>query len=151
MPVFVSIEGARRLEELSRRLKAEGRGETQRHLREQIQEAGGPVLRDLRRAVMKVKIISSRGGKSEPRLSTGLRARTSRATMISHTRHGIRIRVSERRFGDYGVTLPRYLDSSLPRWQRWRHPVFWPGPIGTAPAKRVVQQRGQPWFFTTIT
>lgn len=151
MPIWVSVQGGEELRELSRKLKAQGRGDLQKKLRRNIREAGKPVVADMRSAVMGVKVTSSKGGTARPDRSTGLRARTARAIGISQTRKGIRIRVSANKFGPYGVTLPRYLDADAgPRWKRWRSPIFWPGPIGTAPAKRVKQQMGSPYFFSTI-
>lgn len=151
MPVWVSVQGAEELQKLSRRLKEQGRGDLQKKLRRNIREAGKPVVTDMRGAAMGVKVTSTKGGTARPDRSTGLRARTARAIGISQTRKGIRIRVSAKRFGPYGVTLPRYLDADAgPRWKRWRSPIFWPGPIGSAPASRVKQQTGSPYFFSTI-
>lgn len=140
------------LQELRRRMKAAGRVDLASKMRRQIKQAGDPVVAEIRGAVMQVQVTSSRGGQGHPKRSTNLRARVAAATGISQTQKGIRIRVSANRVDpQYGVTLPRYLDASLGgRWVRWRHPIFWPGPIGTAPARRVTQQKGSPYFFDTI-
>lgn len=148
--VSVRVQGGQQLKTLTAQLKASGRVDLQRNLRREIREAGRLVVGQLRGAVMAVKVTSTKGGTTPPVRSTGLRLRTARAVGISTTRKGVKIRVSAQRFGPYGVTLPRYLDADLKRWVRWRHPVFHPGPIGTAPPRRVVQQKGQPYFFRTI-
>lgn len=149
-PIFVSIEGARQMKELSARLKKADRNDLYKKLRRNFKEAGRPTVAKIRQAAMDVKVTSEKGGTVRPVRSTGLRARAARATGLSVTKRGIRIVVSAKKFGPYGVTLPRYLDADLRRWKRWRSPIFWPGPISTAPPTRVKQQLGQPYFFVTI-
>lgn len=160
-----STKGARELQRLAVQIKeAGGDGSMLRRFRREIREAGAPCVADLRAAVMAVKVTrgvdehSRRwdGGrfvlrddlpKRKPgrwgRRSTGLRARVSGAVGISQTRKGVRIRVSAQRVGDYGNTLPRYLDGSLPKSKNWRHPLFGNREIW-------VTQHGSPWFFNTI-
>lgn len=159
--IIISNEGARDLRMLGERIKQAGRTDLRKKMRKNIRDAGQPVVADLRRAVMGVKV--TRG--NDPYLrrtqetgvaprrstdrwgprSTGLRMRTARALTLSQTRKGIRIQVSARKFGDYGVTLPRYLDTEAsPRWKRWRHPVFGDPDVW-------VEQSGSPWFFVTFS
>ncbi len=142
LPIFVSVHGANRLKTLSRDLKAAGAGDLRRELRKEIRQAGKPVVADVRRAVMAVNVSSSRGGTARPDRSTGLRARVARATGLSVTARGIRIRVSGRRLGK-DAKLAKYLDASLGRYTRWRHPVF-------GNRKVWAEQKGQPFFFVTI-
>lgn len=154
-PIFVAVEGAQELKALRARLKAAKRVDLQRKLREKIKDAGNPVVKDIRAAVMDLKVtrgsdpyarrsqsVGNPGPGSDKR-STGLRARTARAVGISQTRKGIRIKVSAKKFGDYGVTLPRRMDAELPRWRRWRHPAFGNMEVW-------VEQRGSNWFLSTI-
>lgn len=167
--IIIAAEGAHELRKLGERIKEAGRDDLRRKMRKNIRKAGQPVIADLRRAVMGVNVTRSldtysrrweggAGGRfvfredlKPPRegrwgrRSTGLRARTARALTLSQTRKGVRIQVSARKFGDYGVTLPRYLDTEAsPRWKRWRHPVFGNQDVW-------VEQRGEPWFFVTFS
>lgn len=150
LPIFVSVQGAQQLEALSRRLKDAGRGDLQKQLRREIREAGKPVIADIRQAVMNVDVKSTPGGVAPPDRSTNLRARTAAATGLSVTQRGIRIRVRGAKVDPRYPSLVKYLDGSFGKYGRWRHPVFWPGRIGTAPANRVVQQSGEAYFFVTI-
>lgn len=166
--VILSAQGATELHKLGKRLKEAGRDDLRRKMRKHIRQAGKPVVADMKRAVLGVNVTRSlddysrrweggTGGRfvlredlSGPRegrfgrRTTGLRARTANALRVSQTRKGIRILVSAQRFGDYGLTLPRYLDTEAgPRWKRWRHPVFGDREVW-------VEQRGEPWFFVTF-
>lgn len=142
LPIFVSVEGARQLKDLNRRLKDAGRGDLRKQLRAEIKDAGRPVLTDMRRAVMAVDVSSTKGGRARPSRSTNLRARTAKATKLSVTQTGIRIRTDGKRVDPAYPSLPKYLDASLGRYDRWRHPVFGNPNVWT-------QQKGQPWFFVT--
>lgn len=158
--ILVRAEGGRELQNLNKRMRNAGDGkELRKRLRTEIREAGEPAVRDLQAAVMRVNVTSSRGGMAKPNRSTGLRRRVAKATGISVTSAGIRIKVSPKKVSrgrssstgkTYGETLPKYLDATLGRYDRWRHPVFFAGSISEAPSRRVVQQRGQPWFFITL-
>lgn len=150
MPITADVQGFQRLQELRARIKEAGDSGMNRKFRSNVRKAGQPVVANLQAKVMTVKVTSSRGGKAPPDRSTGLRARTASTIKISQTRNGIRIVVSAKKFGLYGVTLPRYLDAELAKWTRWRYPVFWKGQMGTAPSSRIKQQTGQHWFFATI-
>lgn len=160
MPIWVSVQGAQQMRELSARLKEAGRGDLQKQLRKRIKDAGQPVVRDLQGAVMRVRVTRGadpfarrtqetgvaprRSTARWGRRSTALRARTAKATGISMTRRGIRIVVSARKLGDYGTTLPKYLDGTIRGYKNWRHPVF--GDENTW-----VTQHGSAYFFNTIT
>lgn len=157
--VVLSAQGATELHKLGKRLKEAGRDDLRRKMRKHIRQAGKPVVADMKRAVLGVNVTRGddpyRRRTEEtgiaPRRSTdrwgprttGLRARTGHALGISQTRKGIRILVSAQRFGDYGLTLPRYLDGSLRNFRRWRHPVFGNREVW-------VTQHGDPWFFVTF-
>lgn len=139
-----TVGGASELEELSRRLKDQRRGDLQKKLRSNITKAARPVQGQLRAAARSVQVRSSKGGQVRPDTSTGLRARVARAVRISVTRKGVRFVVSASQVDpQYGASLPRYLDGELPRYRRWRHPVF-------GDAETWAMQFGSPWFFRTI-
>lgn len=132
------------VDRLLRRLKEEGRGDLVRRMRRNIRVAGRPVVADLRRAALGVRVTSGRGGSVPPDRSTGLRARVAAAVTISTTKRGVRIRVPAGRVGEHGRSLPRYLDAELNNYKRWRHPVF------GHRERPWVEQRGSPYFFVTI-
>lgn len=142
IPVFVSVDGAQRLKKLSKELKDAGRKDLRTQLRREIKDAGKPVVADVKRAALAVDVSSSQGGTARPDKSTGLRARVAKATGLSITARGIRIRVSGKKMGDQ-KNLAKYLDASLGRYTRWRHPVF-------GNRNNWVEQRGDPFFFATI-
>lgn len=141
VPILVSVQGAKRLDRLSKNLKQAGRRDLQRELRREIRAEGKPVVTELRRAVMGVDVSSSEGGTAPPDTSTGLRAKVAKATGLSVTAKGIRFRVSGKRLGDFPGAA-KYLEA-VGRYARWRHPVF-----GNRDAW--VEQSGEPWFYPTI-
>lgn len=143
MSISLNVDGQRSFRELSRDLAAAGRGDLRKRLRQEIRAAGRPVVADVRRAALGSGFRSSRGGHAYPDRSTNLRKRIAAATQVSVTKRGIRIKVNARKVGEYGASLPRYLDATLPRNQRLRHPVFGNRDVWT-------QQRGQGFFFATI-
>lgn len=149
MPIDVSAKGAAELGALSRRLKDAGRGDLQTQLRREIRQEGKPVITDLKRAVMAVDVSSSQGGHARPDRSTNLRQRTAKATGLSVTKGGIRIRTRAKRVDPEYPSLVKYLDASLGKYDRWRHPVFGTSKRGTFTGPWT-QQRGDPWFFTMI-
>lgn len=172
-PILVSVEGSREMKELATRLKKLKREDLRKKLRANLKAAGDPAVQAIRGAAMQVKVTRGLDHHSQVwsdtekrmvrkqglpgpretrwgRRSTNLRLRVARATNVSVTQRGIRIKVSAKKVGDYGVTLPRYLDGSMRRWRRWRHPVFFPGSISEAPPNLVVEQHGSPYFFDTI-
>jgi hypothetical protein len=159
MATWEAVQTGRRLRELEDRLKAAGQrgGKLQRELRRDIKHAGNPVVEHLGAAAMQVtwtrgndpyarrarkKGEASRRPTSRKR-STGLRVRTASAIGIAVTRKGIRIRVSERRFGPYGKSMPRYMDGELRRYRWLRHPVH-------GDMDKWVEFHGKRWFFQTI-
>lgn len=141
--VQVGIRGGEQFREVSRALRKAGRGDLQKNLRRNIRAAARPVEADLRAAVMRVRVTSDKGGAVRPDLSTGLRARTARAIGTSVTQRGVRIKVNEKKIGPYGRSLPRYLDGTIAKYRRWRHPVFGQETVW-------VEQQGSAWFFSTI-
>lgn len=143
MAIEIKVGGIEQFGRLSRDLKRQGRGDLQKQLRNQVRDAGRPVVSDLRAAVRGVQVSSPGGGHQRPDRSTGLRDRVAAATGLSVTQRGVRIKVNEHKVGPYGASLPRYLDASLRRNQRWRHPVFGNRNVWAS-------QQGQPWFFVTM-
>lgn len=143
IPIVMSASGGRQLKELSRRLKDAGRGDLRRELRSNIKDAGKPVVADLQSAVMRVEMKSSRGGVAHPDRSTGLRRRIARATTLSVTANGIRLKVVGRRVDARYPKLAKYTDASIGNYARWRHPVLGNRDVW-------VTQSGSPWWFVTI-
>lgn len=146
-PIFVSVDGAQRLKRLSKDLRGADKA-LRRQLRTEIKSAARPVIADVRQAALNVDVSSSQGGTARPDKSTGLRRAVARATGLSMTTRGIRIRVSSKRLArTHNPRLAKYLDASpFGKYRRWRHPVFgnWDVP---EPAR---QQKGEPFFFVTI-
>lgn len=142
-PIFVSIDGAQKLKRLSKELRGAPK-ELRRELRREIKQAGKPVVTDVRRAARAVNVTSTKGGTARPDKSTGLRDAVARATGLSITSRGIRIKISSKRLAKtHAPNLAKYLDfAPFGKFRRWRHPVF---------GKDVwVQQKGQPFFYVTI-
>lgn len=142
--VQLSVRGHEQFRDLSKRLKTAGEGKKlQRRMRSGIRAAARPAEQDLRAAVTRAQVTSTRGGTAAPDRSTELRARIARAIRTSLTQRGIRVVVDANKVGPYGKSLPRYLDGTLPRYRAWRHPVFgsdvW-----------VEQSSGSAWFFSTM-
>lgn len=141
--ILPSVQGARQLQRLARRFREHGDGaELRRDLRRNLRERAKPVVAEVKAAALRVQVSSTRGGIAYPNRSTGLRARVAKATKLSFARSGVTILVSAKAFGAYGSTLPKYLDSELEGYGRWRHPVFGKD-VWTA-------QKGNPFFFVTI-
>lgn len=157
--VIISAHGGQELRELGRRLKEAGRKDLQKKFRGQVKDAARPVIADIRAAALGINVTRGSDeyvrrtretgvaprrstGRWGPR-STGLRARLAKATTVSQTRKGIRIKVSEKRFGPYGVTLPRRLDATLPKYKKLRHPVFGNPEVW-------VEHIGEPYFLNVI-
>lgn len=141
--IDMSVRGYEQFRELSKALKQAGAGDLQRNLRRNLRAAGRPTEVALRAAVMRVQVTSSRGGTARPDRSTGLRQRVAAAVGTSVTQNGIRVRVNAAKVGPYGRSLPRYLDGSLARYSRWRHPVFGQPTVWS-------EQSGSAWFFATV-
>lgn len=139
--VSISASGGRELKELARRLR---RADLQRHIRNELVDAGRPVVPALRLAVMRVDVQSTRGGRARPDRSTGLRRRVAAATDMSAIRSGIRFQVHSRRVDPRYPQLVGYLNASPPVWP---HPVF---AEGDRSQWEWTRQFGEPWFFVTI-
>lgn len=134
LSVETNIQGAE-FKSLSRRLKEAGNGkDLQKRMRAEIKQAGKPVVQDIANAARAVEVSSSQGGDARPNDSTGLREAVAKATQLSVTQTGVRIRVSGNRFQTLRIrqslrissgskNLPKYLNAS-PGYERWRHPVF---------------------------
>lgn len=106
--------------------------ELQRDLRREIRQAGQPALAAARAAVMAVDMSGGPAG------STGLRARTARATRLQVLATGIRFSVRESQVDPvYGRALVRGLEGAP-----LRHPTFGRRPWTT--------QTGRPWFYVTL-
>lgn len=143
--VRLRTDGEAEFRALAQRLRQAAAGELERKLRRNLRAAGRPVVSDLRAAVMRVNVTSSRGGMAHPSYSRNLRQRIASAIRVSVAFAGIRFAVQGSAVGDgkYGFTLPKYMDGELPMYKNWRHPVF-----GNENVWEV--QYGQPWFFVTI-
>lgn len=143
--VQLAVRGHEQFRDLSKRLKTAGEGKKlQRRMRAGIRAAARPAEQDLRAAVTRAQVTSTRGGTAAPDRSTELRARIARAVRTSLTQRGIRVIVDANKVDPkYGASLPRYLDGSLPRYRAWRHPVF-------GSDAWVEQSSGSAWFFSTM-
>lgn len=145
VPIFVSVQGSEQLKRLSRDLKGAPR-ELRLGLRKQIRDAGKPVVADLRRATLAVDVRAPGGDQlfNTPTHRAGLRSSVARATGLSQTTRGIRIRVSNSLLAKtHPPNLAKYLDGTLNRYRTWRHPVYGNREVW-------VQQFGEPYFFVTI-
>lgn len=156
--VSVLIEGGRRLAEVDNALKAAAEGGLRKELRIGLQRAANPTVKELKAVVLGVQVTALPPGKYRQRKENQrpLRKTVSKALHLKAVplEGWVRIEVANWAFPPGSIenppSLPKYLDSTIGRYDRWRHPVFWPGRMSTAPANRVRQQRGQPWFFVTI-
>lgn len=134
---WMKVHGQEQYRDLSRRLKAAGRGDLQRKLTKTIRKEGDPALRKTQSAFRGVSMTSDGSGSGGG--STGLRARVADATRISILGTGIRIRVHPERVDPaYGRTLSWGVNG-----QYWRHPVYGNREIWRG-------QRGQRVFYESI-
>jgi len=138
--VSLRVQGGLQLHSLVADLKKAERADLSRKMRRNVRTAAKPVIADVRSAVLGIHMSPPRKG---PAGHTGLRARAGNALTTSITGKGVRILVSARKFGDYGTTLPKYMDGEMPGYGRWRHPVYGNTNVWA-------DQKGQPWFFVTI-
>lgn len=151
----VRTEGAQQLTELQARIKQAGDTGMNRKFRKEVREAGSGTVEKIRARLTTLRVTSAtpptrvRKGRHYGPRSSGLRARVARSVGISVTRRGIRIRASARKIGAYGITLPRYLDSTVGRFWRWRYPIFQES-LRAAHHKRVGQLKGAAFFFIVI-
>lgn len=145
-----TVQGEEQFGRLASALEEAARGKLQRRAREQLRVASRPTLAELKQAARSVQVFSPKGGHVPPDYSRLLRERVANATGTRTTLRGVRFIVDGNKVLEpgqepkYGASLPRYLDASLPGYIRWRHPVFGREDIPWE------QQRGQPWFFSTI-
>lgn len=164
--ISISTKGAEEFRALSRRLRQAGRKDLRKKLRVQINDAGRPVLDEVRATVRALPVSSGHGGGTTQRLRfldgtakgkarkagsaavrgrrrrAGLRSSIASATKLQITARGVRFVVNSRRLPVDQRTLPRHLDSP----KGWKHPVFGDWHNGRKP----VHQRGKPYFATTI-
>lgn len=141
--IRIQIQGEQEMRALAQRLRsASTNQDLQKALNRNLRDKGQPVIAELRSAVMGVQVTSTKGGMGKPKYQRGLRARVAKAVRMSIAAKGIRFNVESGRVGAYGAALTKYLDSELPGYKDWRHPVFGRD-IWTV-------QHGQPWFFQTI-
>ena len=143
----MKVSGADRYRKMSRELKkAADRKELQKKLTKSIRAEGGPALAAVKAAWLTVEVTSlppnDRGGHARPDRSTNLRSRVARATTISTTQRGIRIKVNGKRVDAKYPSLPFYLNG-MPRAKPWRHPVFGNREVWVA-------QKGQEVFTPTL-
>ncbi len=151
---------------LARKLREAGRKDLRAKLRERINEAGKPVVDEVRTAVRDLQVTSHGGGGKRRqqyaalqagrrayrrgadvraaaarafKRSTHLRDVIAAATKLQITAKGVRIIVNSSQLPESQQTLPRRLDSP----KGWRHPVF-------GNREYWVDQKGGPWFAETI-
>lgn len=141
--IRIATEGEDNFRKVGAILRSYGDGkEINQQLRTHLRDMGAPIIAELRAAVMGVVVTSKLGGAGRPHRETGLRARVASAVRMSVAYSGINFTVLGSAVGAYGSTLAKYLDSTLPGYKVWRHPVFG--------SDRWESQAGQPWFFDTI-
>lgn len=139
MEIDFAVGGAAHYREVARKLRQAARSDLRKKLRDNIKDAGKPVVAAVRTAVAGVEVESSAGGVAPPDYSRGLRDRIGRATKVSIRANGISIYVSGKQVDSkYGNTLAQGMNAS----GRWRHPTF-----GRKPWQ---SQRGSDFFESTI-
>lgn len=126
MSIHISVDGAFKLRDLSKRLKAAGRGDLRKRLRKGIANAARPVVADVRAAAVRIPAVAPDGT---------LRRDIAKAIVLRNRQSGVTIAVRTSRLGSKAA-LPRLFER-----QTFRHRVFgrdvW------------VNQRGHPWFAPT--
>lgn len=154
--IDIRIRGAKQIRELDRRLLLAARYGLRKKLRDQLKRSGRPVLRDTKRAVMRVKVVGIPNSDKPPRPKSrrnprSLRQHIRNNLQLSYNTRGaahVRFQVKRDAFKWNEHGLPKYLDGTLRGgYNRWRHPIF---EDRDAPKRGWAQQRGQPWFFVTI-
>lgn len=163
----ISATGAVEWRRLSKNLRQAPR-EMRAELRQKIQQAGRPILDDVKAAARSIPVTSSRGGGGLRRaqfhaftaeqsarrtgrdigaaIARGLRKpRSLRANIASAAKlqiraQGIRYIIDSSGLPESQRTLPRHLDSP----KGWRHPVF-------GDRTNWVHQQGKPYFGATIS
>lgn len=129
--VRMGVNGAGDARRLQRRLRAAGAGGLQRELARQLQQAGRPVVRDLRAAAL---ALPAHGGKS-----TGLRRKIAAATRSAPRIGGVRFYIATGQLGGQAA-LPALIHAAA----GWWHPVF-----GRPPSVHQ-DSPAEPWFTTTV-
>jgi len=156
--VSVSAQNVHQYRQLARTLRETGQTDLRKKLRQAINDAGRPVLDEVKERVSTLHVTSSRGGggmqrarfkasrartvKARDRLlrkGRGLRSEISSATKLQITTKGVRFYVNSQLLPADQQSLPRHLDSPT----GWRHPVF-------GNKSNWVSQKGGPWFADTI-
>lgn len=142
--VRIQIGGVNEFRDVARAVRKYAEGdEFYRRVSREIRDTGKPVVDELRDAVMRVNVTSTRDGLGRPKRQTALRARVAAAIRMSVAYKGIRFNVEGARVDEkYGSALAKYLDGELPGYENWRHPIFG--------HDRWTVQHGSPWFFETI-
>jgi hypothetical protein len=156
--ISMAIEGADRYRALAKKLREPAKKKLRADLRAQINEAGKPILDEVRERVRTLPVTSHGGGtaqrrsfnvskarteravKNATKRPAGLRETIAKATKIKITAKGIQFVVASSALPADQVSLPRHLDSA----KGWRHPVF-------GNKSNWVSQKGQPWFASTIS
>jgi hypothetical protein len=128
--VGMGVGGIPNARALQRRLRAAGAGGLQRELARQLQQAGRPVLLELRGEIL---AMPAHGPDS-----TGLRRKIAAATRSSPRVGGVRFYVSDAAMGGQ-YQLPSLIEAGA----GWYHPVFGHQPY--------VYQNSWPWFQRTIS
>src|ERR1041384_958108 len=166
--VSLSAQGYNEYRDLPRKLrKAGSKGkDLRKKLRTNLNEAGKPVVEEVRTTVRNLPVTSRGGGGLRRQQFTafraeesarrrgkdtakaiergmrgehGLRASIARATKLQITARGIRIVVSSAALPPSQQSLPRHLDSP----KGWRHPRF-------GDKEHWYHQQGKPYFASVI-
>lgn len=139
--VAFNVRGGQRLGDISRRLRAAGKGELNRALQRAIRDAAAPVIVELQDAAMRIPDRSTavrRDGRSIRRELRG-------AIRLSATQNGVRLFVDAARLPADSAAMARTFESK----RGWRHPVFARG-TQTRREWTWVRQKGAPWFRPTV-
>lgn len=164
----LSLVGAQEWRQLSRNLRGAANRGMRAALRKRIQDAGRPVLDEVKAAARSIPVTSEGGGGADRRRTfnslqagrraaksgkdigkaaarggrrnAGLRSSVAAATKLQITARGIRFAVDSSNLPESQRSLPRHLDSP----KGWRHPVF-------GNTQNWVHQQGRPYFASTIS
>lgn len=129
--VGMGVNGTQNARALSRRLRQAGAGGLQRELARQLQQAGRPVVMELRAAAL---ALPSKGVGH-----TGLRRKIAAATRSAPRIGGVRFYVATAALGGQ-APLPGLIHAAA----GWYHPVFGRPPYVHQDSPAV------PWFTTTV-
>lgn len=165
--VSLALQGAYEWKQLSAKLKGAGQKDLRAALRKRLQDAGKPVLDEVKQAARDIPVTSDHGGGTSRRRTynslragrsafkrgksvkaaakraakrpAGLREACAAATKLQINTRGIRFYVDSSSMPESQRTLPRHLDSE----KGWRHPVF-------GNKAQWVHEQGRPWFAATL-